>query len=419
MTVGLIRDLSATMNIIDYFKVNAPWLLSGGIMTFASCFGQTFFISLFAAEIMAHYRITDGQWGALYAFGTIGSGLLMIWAGGLTDYFRVRLLAPILLILIALVCFTMSVNSYLWILPIIIFGLRFCGQGMLYHVAMVAMARWFTKTRGRAISIASLGFSISEASLPIIVVALLGYFSWQNIWFGSGFLALALIPILLILLKSERTPQEAARIADAKGIDDRYWTRKDALGHFLFWSLLPMLLMPPVLGTALFFQQVHFAESKGWTHASYVTLFPLFTIMSVASTLLFGWLVDRFGAVRLMPYYQIPFAVGLMVLSLSTSLFTAAIGLVLVASMHGGYTTTSVAFWAEVYGTKHLGKIKAAAAAVMVIGSGIGPWMSGGLIDRGHNFSEQLPYYSIAVLCACAVTYIACERIKPKLALTS
>lgn len=415
MTSASIRGLTATMSLPAYFKTNAPWLLSGGIMTFASSFGQTFYISLFADDIMGHYLITDGQWGGYYALGTVISGLAMIWAGSLTDHFRVRVLAPVLLVMLCVLCLLMSGNSTLWALPVIIFGLRFCGQGMMHHVAMVAMARWFTQTRGRAISLASMGYSLAEACLPLLVVALLAVFSWQAIWQGSAVACLMIIPIMLYLLRSERTPREVAQSSEAVGMKSHFWTRRDALRHFLFWSLLPMLLMPPILGTALLFQQVHFSEAKGWGHANYVTLFPLYTAVSIASVLAYGWLIDRIGAVRLMPFYQIPFAAGFLVLSYADTMYGAALGLVLVATMHGGYATTSVAFWAEAYGTRHLGTIKAAAAAIMVFGSGIGPWMSGGLIDKGWDFASQLPFYAVGILAGCMLTYIVCKKIEPDL----
>ena len=60
-------------------------------------------------------------------------------------------------------------------LPVVIFALRLCGQGMTSHIAVVAMARWFDAERGRALSIAALGFSVGEAVLPIVFVVLLGF----------------------------------------------------------------------------------------------------------------------------------------------------------------------------------------------------------------------------------------------------
>jgi len=67
------------------------------VLTLSSCFGQTFFISIFAGEIRGEFGLSHGEWGGIYTIGTLASALLMLWAGGLTDRFRIRNLAPVVL----------------------------------------------------------------------------------------------------------------------------------------------------------------------------------------------------------------------------------------------------------------------------------------------------------------------------------
>ena len=49
------------------------------------------------------------------------------------------------------------------------------------------------------------------------------------------------------------------------------------------------------------------------------------------------------------------------------------LGFVFLALTTGANSTLPNAFWAEFYGTAHMGSIKAMAAAIMVFGSAIGP----------------------------------------------
>ena len=249
--------------MITFIKDNARWLAAGMAMTFATCFGQTFFISIFAGEIMEKFNLTDGEWGWIYALGTTASGVLMIYAGVVSDHFKVRILAPILMVFLACFALAFAYNPYAALLPVIIFGLRFCGQGMLFHVAMVGMARWFSTNRGKAISISGVGFSIGEAFLPLIVVLMLGVVTWQIIWVGAVLLALLLIPVVLMLLQKERSPQELAESEEINGISGKHWTRSDVLRNWIFWALIPLIASPSTFGTALFFQQVHTAKAKG------------------------------------------------------------------------------------------------------------------------------------------------------------
>ena len=78
------------MRFFDFLRLNLPWLSAGFLLTFLSSFGQTFFISLFAGEIRLAFGLSHGEWGGLYSLGTFASAMVMIWAGGLTDLFRLR-----------------------------------------------------------------------------------------------------------------------------------------------------------------------------------------------------------------------------------------------------------------------------------------------------------------------------------------
>ena len=161
------------MRSFSFLRENAKWLSAGMLLTFLSSFGQTFFISLFAGEIRGEFGLSHGEWGGIYTLGTGVSAVVMIWAGGLTDRFRVRVLGAVVLFMLMGACLFMAANPSVWLLPVVIFALRFTGQGMTSHIAVVAMSRWFIATRGKALSIATLGFAVGEALLPIVFVGLL------------------------------------------------------------------------------------------------------------------------------------------------------------------------------------------------------------------------------------------------------
>ncbi|MCP3970049.1 MAG: MFS transporter, partial [Rhodobacteraceae bacterium] len=129
------------MSILQFVRSNAPFLAAGVLLTFCSSFGQTYLISVFAGEIRAEFGLSHGDWGGIYATGTFASAVVMVWAGVLTDHFRVRLLGAVILVLLALACLAMALAPGAWALPFVIFALRFAGQGMTTHIAMVAMAR--------------------------------------------------------------------------------------------------------------------------------------------------------------------------------------------------------------------------------------------------------------------------------------
>ena len=377
----------------DFLKVNARWLSAGMLLTCLSSFGQTFFIAIFAADIQAAFDLSHGAWGAMYTIGTTASALVMVWAGRQADIFRVRTLGALSLAALALACIAMAVNPWVWLLPIVIFALRLTGQGMMSHIASVAMARWFVASRGRALSFSALGFSIGQAFFPIAVVALMAVFDWRLIWIICAGIALLGIPVLMRLLSQERTPASMAKNSESLGMRAQHWTRAQVLRHPLFWLMIPALLGPSAFNTAFFFHQVHYASVVGITNMQMVSYFPLYTVITVGVMLLSGALLDRFGTARLLPFHQLPMVIAFTIFA--THMFGLGIGFFFLALTAGAQTTLIAAFWAEFYGTAHLGAIKALAAAVMVFGSAIGPGITGALIDFGIGIEVQ--YIGVAI----------------------
>jgi MFS family permease len=380
--------------MLSFLRLNAPWLGAGFLLTLFSGFGQTYFISIFAGEIRAEFGLSHGQWGGIYTLGTGASAVVMVWAGALTDRFRIRALGLIVLVLVSMACLFMAGVRAAWLLPLVIFSLRFTGQGMLSHLAVVAMARWFTAARGRALSIAGLGFSAGEAFLPLIFVSLLAVFDWRLLWMASALVALMGIPVLWGLLRQERTPQSFAQSDQSLGMQGRHWTRTDALRHPLFWCMVPALLGPPAFGTAFFFHQVHFAGLTGLEHIQLVALFPIYTGGAILAMMGAGALLDRIGTARLIPWIQLPMIVAFTLFGLAQGVGGIVLGILFFAATNGAQATVPNAFWAEFYGTRHLGAIKALASAIMVLGSALGPGITGALIDWGIGL--QVQYLGVA-----------------------
>lgn len=406
------------MPILAFLRDNAPWLSAGVLLTFLSSFGQTYFISVFAGEIRAGFGLSHGEWGGIYMLGTTVSALVMVWAGGLTDQFRVRRLAPVVLVMMVGACLFMAANPVWWLLPLVIFALRFTGQGMMSHLAVVAMARWFAAARGKALSIATLGFALGEAFLPLIFVSLLQVHDWRLLWVAAAVVAALGIPLLLLLLRHERTPQSWAETSQSLGMDERHWTRNQTLRHFLFWFMVPALLGPSAFNTAFFFHQVHIAEVKSISHVALVAMFPIYTAVGIGAMILSGWALDRLGTARLLPFMQLPMVAAFLCFAMADGPGLLLAGFAFLALTTGANSTLPNAFWAEFYGTAHLGSIKAMAAAIMVLGSAIGPGLTGLGIDLGLGIEAQFAIIAGYFVFASAMMAIGVTRARPALSLS-
>lgn len=400
---------------IQFIRDNTPFLATGVLLSLLSCFGQTFFISIFGGEIRTSFDLTNGDWGLIYMIGTGASAVTMVWAGGLADRFRVRSLGVVVTIALAAACVSMAVNTSAALLVVVIFFLRFLGQGMLAHVSVVAMARWFIANRGRALAIAGMGFMAGEATLPLLMVWLKSMIDWRALWLIFALVCLLAAVLLFRLLRLERIPQAEAAENAATGLMHRHWTRTQALTHPLFWMMVPAVVFFSAFGTVFWFQQVPFAQAKGWSHLALVAVFPLGTIMLGVSSIVYGWAIDRWGAIRLLPLYILPYIAAFVLHWASTSLVVTGLGVVLMGLAGGGHATLISACWAEFYGTRHIGAIKAAAAALMVFGSAIGPGISGWLLDAGIGIEVQMLGFAACFVFA-AIMQTAAARLAQRLA---
>ena len=401
------------MEYLSFLRRNWLFLLAGFLLTFTSSYGQTYFISLFAGAVKGDFGLSDGQWGGIYTIGTTLSAVTMVWAGVLTDRFRVRVLAFGVMVALAGACLAMAAVPNWIALIFVIYALRLTGQGMMSQLGQVAMVRWFEASRGKALSLSSMGFAAGQAFLPVIFVALFASFHWRSLWVLAAVLVLLTIPVML--LRQERTPQSMADQAQRAGMEGRHWTRAEMFRSGLFWMIIPLAIGPAAWGTALFFQQVHLTEVKGWALVEFVALMPVYTLSAVASTFLSGWAIDRFGVSRVVPVMMLPFALSFAVLAYADTLWMAGIGLVIFGFGQGMQSPAPAAFWAEYFGTRHVGSIKAVAAALMVFGSAIGPGVTGLFIDLGVDFPEQMLPIAVYYLVAAGLAAWAIRRYRPLL----
>lgn len=383
-----------------FLRENSPWLLAGLLLAFGSNFGQTFFISLFGGEYRRELGLSDGEFGLLYTAATLGSAILLVNTGWIADRMPMRRLGALVLVGLAGVCLLMSQVQNIWVFGLAIFGLRYAGQGMLSHIEVTAIARWFVASRGRALAVASWGHPIGEGLLPPTVAWLLTQMEWRSVWIVCAvFLLLGLLPLYSLILKGERVPtgtETAGKVVT--GIGGKHWTRPEVLRHRVFWLLVPALMASPMIGTAGLFHQAHIAEIKDWTLLQFTSGFTTYAILSVTFSLIFGMLLDRFSALAVLPFYLVPLAIGMLVLSQFDGLWVPHVFLGMIGASAGAGGATSGAMWAELYGTKHLGSIRSLSMAAMVFASALGPGLTGSLIDLGIDFEAQCLPMALYVL---------------------
>ncbi len=397
------------MSILTFLKASPRFLAFGFFAAFFSSFGQTFFIALSSGKIRAAFDLSHGDFGLIYSGATLTSAALLIWAGRKIDDVDLRPYTSIVCVGLGLACLGMAnVGGALWLIPVI-FALRFTGQGLLSHISTVSMARYFDANRGKALSIAAMGYPTGEALFPMAAVAVMAAVGWRQMWAGIGIaLLVALVPLMLWLLKGlaarQKKLEEHARTSGAS-LNLSGWTRTQVLRDVRFYILLPSYLAISFIGTGFFFHQVHLTQSKGWSLSLFVSFFVIYAISQIVSALATGVLVDRFDARRMMRFYLLPTVIGLGFIAFFDDPWAGGAFLLFMGLSSGAVGVVNSAVWAEIYGVAHLGAIKAMGTALMVLSTALSPPLMGLAIDAGITM-EMIALASAAYILVAAALVI-------------
>jgi len=365
-------------------------IIFGFIFTFFSSFGQSFFLGLFNSSIRETLSISHGQFGSIYATATLLSSFILIWVGKKIDDINIFKFALFVILLLSFSSFLFSKISSIIFLFFAIFLMRFSGQGMMSHTATTTISRYFTKSRGKALSIGWFGLSTAEFIMPVLIVYLLSIYAWQNIWITISISILIFLPAISYLLVKNlnfesREPSNENK-DEIKNIKE--WKRIEVIKDYRFYIICMNMLAMPWIATGVFVYQSFIIESKGWGEFVIAQSFMVYSILSVATLLITGFLIDKFTARKLLIYMNIPLLIATIIIMFFDQSYSAFIFLGLIGISNGLANVLGSATWAEVYGVKHIGSIKALTTALMVFSTAFGTALFGFLIDIDFSIEQ-------------------------------
>ena len=387
----------------QFVKNNFRFLLFGFILTFCSSFGQTFFIGIFNPFIRQDLSLSHSEFGMIYSLATLLSSFSLIWIGKKIDDFKIIYFAIGVCLFLSFAAFFLTLVTNLTLLFFGIYFLRLSGQGLMTHTASTSMAKFFDLNRGKALSISWLGLSLGEGILPYLVIFFMKLYSWKMIWMGLSILLLLVVPIVFFILRTYQdgaTEQSINKPSVDKQIKN--WTRAEVLKDPKFYFLLPAVLAPAFLTTGIFINQIYIFESKNWSMLLLAQGFTLYAIVSVITLAVSGFLIDRFSAIKVLPFYLLPTITAYLLVIFSGWKFAPIAMMILIAMTNGTSSVLLTSTWSEIYGTKHLGGIRSITVSFFVFSTAVAPVLFGFLIDHQFSinqiFSMMLGYLILANL---------------------
>ena len=396
-------------------SLNFKVILFGFIFTFFSSFGQSFFLGLFNSSIRESLSITHGQFGSIYASATLLSSFILVWIGKKIDDVNILRFSSYVIALLAISCFLFSKISSVIFLFFSIFLMRLSGQGLMSHAASTTVSRFFEQSRGRALSTTWLGLSLAEFILPLLVIFLLTFIDWRNIWLIISILVVVVLPIVSFLLVKniKLDSREASSINEIKKKDIKQWTRTEVLNDYRFYIVCLSMLAMPSIATGTFVYQSFIVSSKGWGPYVIAQSFMVYSILSVITLFLSGFLIDKFSSRKLLIYMNIPLFISTFVLYYFNSPISSFAFLGLIGISNGLANVLGSATWAEIYGVKYIGSIKALTTALMVFSTAFGTALFGILIDNSFSIEQIALVSGSYVLVAILLLFSIKNKLNP------
>ena len=390
-------------------------IIFGFIFTFFSSFGQSFFLGIFNSSIRNELSITHGQFGSIYASATLTSSFILIWLGKKIDDISISKFAFLVILLLAFSCFFFSKISTVPILFIAILLMRFSGQGMMSHTATTTISRFFTKSRGKALSTGWFGLSTAEFILPVLMIYLLSIIDWKNIWLIISICILIFLPITSFFLTKDLNFDSREKSDNETSTDKNYkqWKRVEVIKDYRFYILCANMLAMPSIATGTFVYQSFILSSKNWGPYIIAQSFMVYSILSVLTLILSGFLIDKFTSRKILIFMNIPLFFAAVVLFSFNQPFSSFILFGLIGISNGLCNVLGSSTWAEIYGVKHIGSIKALTTALMVFATASGTAIFGVLIDKGYSI-EQISLFSLGYISISIVSlFLIREKLNP------
>ena len=388
-------------------------IIFGFIFTFFSSFGQSFFLGLFNESIRNELNITHGQFGSIYASATLLSGIILIWVGKKIDDFNVLKFSYFGISLLTISTFAFSKINSITFLFIAILLMRFSGQGMMSHTATTTISRYFSNTRGKALSTGWFGLSTAEFLMPVTIIYALTIMDWRNIWIIISVSIILFLPLVSYFLVKE--VKLSSREDDNKVIKEniKQWKRSEVIKDYRFIIIALNMLAMPWIATGIFVYQSFILSAKNWGEYTIAQSFMVYSIASVLTLFVAGYLIDKFSSRKLLIYMNIPFLISLLILIYFQSPVSSFFFLGLIGVSNGFANVLGSSTWAELYGVRFIGSIKALTTALMVFSTAFGTAFFGLMIDFDFSIEQISMISGGYILISLILLFLIKNKLNP------
>lgn len=412
----LVVGLAVMLNMLDGFDVLA--------------------VAFTAKSIKSELALSGAQIGSLISAGLLGMTAGSLLLGPFADKFGRR---PILIISTALSALGMLMTYFATSLELIAFSRVVTGLGVggILPCTNVIVSEYANKKwRGLAIAIYASGFGVGAMLGGMVAVSLQTQYGWRAVFLtGAMMTAFALVALLAWLPESvdylsNKRPQNARlrlnQIAQKMGLSGdwmlpentvvkkqkvsvlRLFERGNIRTTILIW-----LAFVSVMASFYFISSwtPTLLEEAGMAKEKSQTIGMGISIGGTIGSLIFGFLVSRWEAYKVLIIFTILSALAVCAFIPATSTLSLAL---MIAILLGALVNGCIAGLYTINPTLYAADFRSTGVSMAIgvgrIGSMISPWAVGLLLDSGYQ-KNQL-YFGAAIILLLAM--VALVLLKPQ-----
>ena len=228
-------------------------------------------------------------------------------------------------------------------------------------------------------------------------------------------MVIIILPIVSYFLVKDvklETREKSNSIENPKEI--RQWKRIEVLKDYRFYIISMSMLAMPWIATGSFVYQSFITTSKEWGPYIIAQSFMAYSIFSVITLFISGFIIDKFSSRRLLIYMKIPLLFSTIVLFSFNAQISSFFFFGLLGITNGLANVLGSSTWAEIYGVKYIGSIKALTTALMVFATAFGTALFGILIDFGFTIEQIAVVSGLYILTSLILLYLVKNKLNPE-----
>jgi OFA family oxalate/formate antiporter-like MFS transporter len=391
----------------------------GFLANVASSFALASTMSIFLKPLTADLGVSRGVFSLLRSGEGIIAACIAPLVGTLVDRYGGRWLMVLGTGIVAVGYFLLShVDSFAQFVGIRLTLVSLGDSMMGYMVVNVIIAQWFSRYRGRALAISSMGVGFAKVCMPVVAASLILWLGWRQTWLAFGLMTLSLlvVPALLIVRRSPEAmgllpdgastpvagdfakPMKTAIEAAKPSTLDTAWTRGEAVRTTEFWLLVITFGISSIGVTGLNLHVYSYVTDLGYSAVIAATVMSIIASMQLASPLGWGLLAEKIGARYAATLRFVIQGIGLAVAVLTGNLVGLYMGFFLYGIGLGGNMVLPDILWADYFGRRSLGRIRGMGLLISQFLAAIGPPFFGFLFDRTGSYNVSFAIFGAVLM---------------------